>query len=917
MNIPRELLEQLRKGNVVLFCGAGISMSEGGLPSGRQLARELAQRARLGDVGGMTLPEVAQAYELEMGHQSLIAYITSRTDDPRYVPLCTHHLIATLPFKQIITTNWDNLLEEALRQAGRPFVKVVRDSGIAYADEEKALLIKLHGSIEQKDTIVITGDDYYDVFARLPETANLVRSYFATRTVLFLGFGLADQDFKRLYHEVVRHLGKHKRRAYAVQLDPAPLTVKYWQQKNVQVIAADATAFLETLREELGIAEPSPPPGPEQHPFHPMPATSTSGAIRVTTPVFWQAYLHSVSEAYRDWHIPDELRDLIDWQVDPVPIDDYLLLRPVRAPLPLLRVGGGPTSTDTRGQELSPVVDRGAGTAVLITGGSGAGKSTCLKYLCSRTAVNNLLALERDNDLSDLDVLEMPVYVTLRRYGPTRLMELISAQFHRYGLSVTDNQLDDALEQVPFLFLFDGLDEVNLRWRHEVMNELETFRQRHSRHRIIVTARAQPQPSAIEGFEIYEIEPLTDTAVVAFAQHYLGNGDEFTRQIRQRALTDLVRVPLLLTLALIVFKRRSVAFDSLAGIYQEVVHLYEIAWEEHKRAYRLTHPLPWDILEQTLSDLAYKMVSDGARYAISRQETLEILAASVQRFSTSFRWPGGSTVDDLLTQLLVHSFLELVDDEVSFWHASFRDYFAALAVLRLPEEQIVKRAEGREWASITAFVGGLLENPRPVRDALVRRALDDIDDSGWPVYTLGLMGSDTTNDIIRACSRPTDIRTLQLAERVLTDRGFEGVGIFHDTWEMLEYPPIEEPDWDLIGIEQVSQMYESVMLALSADALTWALQRHNELYRYLDSFNPKPQDVIEPWLSLDGISDLDDFCHKLRAGQLSQAALLAFCRNTTSRASLPYLEEIILTTEDPRLRCEAQLAAQSVKRSWQ
>ena len=32
------------------------------------------------------------------------------------------------------------------------------------------LLIKSHGSIEQKDSIVITGDDYYDVFARLPET---------------------------------------------------------------------------------------------------------------------------------------------------------------------------------------------------------------------------------------------------------------------------------------------------------------------------------------------------------------------------------------------------------------------------------------------------------------------------------------------------------------------------------------------------------------------------------------------------------------------------------------------------------------------------------------------------------------------------------------------------------------------------
>ncbi len=261
MDFPVELLEQLRKGNVVLFSGAGISISEGGIPSGSQLARDLAQRASLGDVGSMSLPEVAQAYELERGTQSLIAYVTERVDDPSYSPLRTHHLVAALPFKRIITTNWDNLLEEALRQARRPFVKVVRDSEVPFTDDDKVLLIKLHGSAEQKDTIVITGDDYYDVFAKLPQVANLVQSFFATKTLLFLGYGLADEDFKRLYLEVVRHLGKHKRRAYAVQLNPAPLTVKYWEQKNVQVIAADATAFLESLVPALGVQNLPPATG--------------------------------------------------------------------------------------------------------------------------------------------------------------------------------------------------------------------------------------------------------------------------------------------------------------------------------------------------------------------------------------------------------------------------------------------------------------------------------------------------------------------------------------------------------------------------------------------------------------------------------------------------------------------------------
>jgi hypothetical protein len=119
---------------------------------------------------------------------------------------------------------------------------------------------------DSTDSIIITGDDYYDVFARLMGTANLVRAYFTTKTILFLGFGLADDDFKRLYYEVVCRIGVHQRRAYAVQLDPDEWTTKYWEKKNVQIIAADATMFLEALADALGMVaeatEPTPPTAP-------------------------------------------------------------------------------------------------------------------------------------------------------------------------------------------------------------------------------------------------------------------------------------------------------------------------------------------------------------------------------------------------------------------------------------------------------------------------------------------------------------------------------------------------------------------------------------------------------------------------------------------------------------------------------
>lgn len=249
--IPLELFEQVERGNLVLFCGAGISTSEDGLPSGWQLAQELVQRSGQNQLQGANLSVAAEAYELTRGHNSLIAYLVDRIDNPRFLPLPTHRLIAALPFKLIITTNWDNLLEEALREASKQFIKVVQDVDIAFADNDKILLVKLHGSIEQKDSIVVAPEDYFHIFARLPETTNLVRSYFATKTVLFLGFGLADDDFRPLYFEVVRNLGRHKRRAYAVQLETTLIARKAWEQRNVEIIVSNAVDFLTALKTHL------------------------------------------------------------------------------------------------------------------------------------------------------------------------------------------------------------------------------------------------------------------------------------------------------------------------------------------------------------------------------------------------------------------------------------------------------------------------------------------------------------------------------------------------------------------------------------------------------------------------------------------------------------------------------------------
>jgi len=57
---PVELVERLSECNVVVFSGAGLSAQPGGLPNGKELAQELADRAGFRVRRGQYLPEVAQ-----------------------------------------------------------------------------------------------------------------------------------------------------------------------------------------------------------------------------------------------------------------------------------------------------------------------------------------------------------------------------------------------------------------------------------------------------------------------------------------------------------------------------------------------------------------------------------------------------------------------------------------------------------------------------------------------------------------------------------------------------------------------------------------------------------------------------------------------------------------------------------------
>jgi len=254
--ILRGLAGQIANDNAVLFLGSEFFAESGeGIapPSKREIARALAERFEYGK-DDYSLPAVARDYQVLHGLHALTEFLKSVLDDPQLSPTRVHQLVANLsmPFTKVITTNYDCLLERALRRVRKGFVLIVCDSDVPYFDETKITLIKMQGCITQPDSLVITEDDYEDFLARLPTLSDVIRALFATKTLVFIGYDLEDPGFKRLYAHVTRGVGIHRRRAYAIsERELAPVDVKFWHEKGIEVVQRDVVGFLEELTAEV------------------------------------------------------------------------------------------------------------------------------------------------------------------------------------------------------------------------------------------------------------------------------------------------------------------------------------------------------------------------------------------------------------------------------------------------------------------------------------------------------------------------------------------------------------------------------------------------------------------------------------------------------------------------------------------
>jgi hypothetical protein len=217
-SLPQQLVDEVQRGNVALFVGAGLSMGAG-LPGWADLIEPLAEQC---GCEGDDLLKIAQAYEDAIGRVALITHLQRELSSVGVEPTANHALLTRLPIEVVVTTNFDNLLERAYHRVepgspGRRQTRTfVEDKDLPYTDATAVRLVKFHGCLDRPGTIVITEQDYHTIHTSKALLIRQLEMWLVTKTFLFVGYSVSDPDFRQVYDRLSDMLERNMRRPYMV-----------------------------------------------------------------------------------------------------------------------------------------------------------------------------------------------------------------------------------------------------------------------------------------------------------------------------------------------------------------------------------------------------------------------------------------------------------------------------------------------------------------------------------------------------------------------------------------------------------------------------------------------------------------------------------------------------------------------------
>lgn len=258
---------------------------------GNSTSRQDATSRDLDRVSLRDLPSVAEFYAyISGGHRDEIEDLVREAIKRATCPRPIHLVLAGIPsVRCVFTTNYDELLEEACRlvtphrnlvgpyvydqsrgeqekpesipfDANKPFeFKATPPPG-----GHPLVLYKMHGCVRHTKSMLITTYDYVRYIATWRDERTGVpkefRDLFGTTTILFLGYGLGDWNFRVIWEAMVGAFpsGRMPIQSFAIKSEVTDFERSLFALRGIHLIECDLTLFARALAEEFGFTIPDP-----------------------------------------------------------------------------------------------------------------------------------------------------------------------------------------------------------------------------------------------------------------------------------------------------------------------------------------------------------------------------------------------------------------------------------------------------------------------------------------------------------------------------------------------------------------------------------------------------------------------------------------------------------------------------------
>jgi hypothetical protein len=233
----KNYIKSVKEKNAAIFVGAGMSVSQGFF-NWKDLLKPLADRLELDiEEEKYDLAALAQLYvDSQGGVRGALSQILVDEYSKTIMGVSENHrILAKLPIDIYWTTNYDQIIEKALKEQGKtPDIKKVQSDFIVNLPKRDVVLYKMHGDIQTVADTIITKNEYEDFNRNRELFSNAFKNDYVSRTFLFIGFSFTDPNLdyliSRIRNVLIQDLKPHY---YFIKKDSVP-KIQHKQELKAQ-----------------------------------------------------------------------------------------------------------------------------------------------------------------------------------------------------------------------------------------------------------------------------------------------------------------------------------------------------------------------------------------------------------------------------------------------------------------------------------------------------------------------------------------------------------------------------------------------------------------------------------------------------------------------------------------------------------